>query len=330
MTDYATQREIAEGCTVIADRLGDPPAIEAARPDRVTLVGCGSSYWTGVLGAALFREAGVDATAVQSSEFLAAPPPLSDRTVVAYSQSGETTETVAALRRAGEGGARTVAVTNDTDSTLADASDLALAVGAGHEEAILATKSVDGALAVTYALVARLCDTDLPDATGAADACRAVLETDMEPIVRGFVEADRAYVLGQAAGYGVAGEAATKIVEGGLVHATPLPALEITHGPMANVADVPVLVFVRAGEDTATYRELFEQLSAADARLLVVTTGDAEFPAAEAVVHLADGPTCLPLVKAAQRIAYGLAVAKGLDPDSPPQLSKHVEWTHLD
>ncbi len=313
---------------MIADRLAEPPPAEIEPDGRVLLTGCGSSYWTGEIGAAVLRGVGVDATAVRASEFLSGLWPTAGATVVGYSQSGETTETVAALRRAAEGGARTVAVTNDPDSTLATESDATAAIGAGREEAILATKSVDGALAVTYAMAAGI-GAESPDPEAVADACRGALDVDPGPAVDALADAESAYVLGQGSGYGVAGEAATKVVEGGLVHASALPSLEITHGPLANVADLPVVTFVRAEEDHEGYRALLEQLVAADARPFVVTDGETSFPAAEAVVRLPRAPTVLPLVKAAQRLAVAVGLAKELDPDSPPALSKHVEWTHL-
>lgn len=325
---HVTPREIETGCSVIETTVATEFDVDPLRPPSpVVFVGCGSSYWTGVIAEKLCSATDIDARALHSSEFTLVPPPsLDDRLVVAYSQSGETTETVAAIERARAMGARTVAVTNVEDSTLDRLADHTFVVPAGREEAVLATKSVDGAVALTYTLVDELTDGAFPHLATAGDHCRSVLDTTFDDLVAALDRADRAYVLGRGVNYGLAGEAATKLVEGPLVHATPIPAPEIAHGPMANVDGLPVLLLASETSSVPGDAELLETIAAAGGDPFVLAEDETEIPGEWPTYRVPASGTCLPLLKAIQRLAYTAAVYRGTDPDDPDSLSKHVEW----
>lgn len=315
------QRELVEGVDAVAETAGvDVSAFHDALrdADRVTLVGCGSSFWTAAMTASVFREHGHDADAVYASEFFLTEYRVPDL-VVGFSQSGETTETVRALERAADEGATVGAVVNTGGSTMTELADVAVVTPAGDENAVLATKSVDAALAVAYRLV------DGPDLAAVAERCRRALDVDVTGLVDRFVEAERAYALGVGGGYGLAGEAATKLGEGPLVQTTPLPALEMNHGYISNAAGVPTALFVTDDVDATVYREVVDDLRERGAIPLVVAPPGEDYGAPTRVT-LSDAPeTLLPALKVVQRLAVESAIERGYDPDSPPGLSKHVE-----
>jgi len=157
MDTHHYRAEMDEGCTAIRETFATRDRVASAADrladaDRIYAVGCGSSYWTATVAAAWFRERGRDAISVPASEFALSPYPVDAGTaVLAYSQPGETTETVGAV----EGiDADVVAVTNTAGSTLDGLADRSVVTPAGEEHAVLASESVDTALAVSWLLAA--------------------------------------------------------------------------------------------------------------------------------------------------------------------------------
>lgn len=326
------RRELEEGCAAIErtlDAADDLDALRSAieRADRIYLTSCGSSHWAGVTAAKLLSRAGHDARATYASEFAFGDPPVDEDTlVVGLSQSGETTETVHAVRRASDRGAETGTVTNTADSTLDAVADHSFVTPAGEERAVLATKSVDAALTAAYLLAGTAPET----LRAAAESCRAVLDVPLVDGVASLSTTNRAYALGVGPAYGLAGEAATKFGEGPLVQTTPLPATEINHGPIANTRGTPVFLFATNPTAAHVYDGVVDDLSAAGARPVVVHHGDVDVDAPVPAVELpGDGETVLPALKYVQRVAVAAAVERDVDPDSPPSLSKHVERSDL-
>ncbi|MFC7141513.1 SIS domain-containing protein [Halosimplex aquaticum] len=320
---------ISEGCDVVDRTLSARAAIEplgdaVAAAREVFFLGCGSSYWTGEIGSYLLAAAGVPARAEYASEFRHADPPVDEETlVVALSQSGETTETVAALERAGRRGAETAAITNTAGSTLDERAERTYVTPAGREEAVMATKTVDAAVAALYLLADRFRDGG-PDLSAVGERCREALTVDLSGAVSAITATDRLYALGTGPFHGVAGEAATKFAEATRHHATPLSTLEITHGPIANSDGSAVLVFALTG-DRAVYRHVLERLTDAGAETVVFRPADESYAATETIAVGRPVETALPALKLVQRLAYEGAVELGRDPDDPPELSKHVE-----
>lgn len=334
-SDTHVRRELEAGCTVIADTVARTAELRSlgdylSGADRLYFLGCGSSYWVGEIGAAAFRSAGVDARAVASSEFLFSSYPVSETTaVVGLSQSGQTTETVRALERVERRGGMTAAVTNTAGSTLDRTAEASVVTPAGEERAVLATKSVDAAVAATTSLTDGVGASGSYEAReGVVDACRAMLETDVTPGVELLRGAERAYALGTDRSYGLAGECATKLGEGGLIGTTPLPALEVTHGPISNAAGVPVLLFALDTDLVAVYEDLLVELDDAGAETLVVHPPSVEY-VADVSVEVPTGESVLPALKYVQRLTLAVALDRGLDPDNPPELSKYVSWDSL-
>ncbi|WP_135666031.1 SIS domain-containing protein [Halorhabdus rudnickae] len=334
MPGSQSHSEIREGCTVIEKMVEDREPLAGLsdridQVDSVYFVGCGSSYWTGVIGQYLLFDVGIDARVEFASEFASAHFPVDDQTlVVGLSQSGETTETVQAIELAATRGAQTAAITNSADSTLDRITDVSYVIPAGTEEAIMATKSVDGAVTAMYLIADRLSSTS-HDLSTAAKESRKALDVDISAAVDLLETADRLYTLGSGSYYGLAGEAATKFAESTLQHATPLPTLEIGHGPIANVNGDLALLFAMGDVEPTIHQHMIENLHEAGAETLVIHPAEESYRAT-ASIPLATSSTVLKPLKITQRLAYNGAMSLGYDPDNPPQLSKHVEISAFD
>ena len=330
MAGTISKRELTEGCDAIGatlrmdDELGSV-AEAVADADRVYLLGCGSSYWAAVMAGYRFRAAGVDATAVHAAEFLLSPHSVgADAAVVGFSQSGETEETVRALDAAAAAGATVVAVTNTRDSRLDRRAAQSFLTPAGEQEALLATKTVDAAVAMAYG-VERLLDGTAGerDLEAAAERCRATLDVDLSAAVEVLEDADCAYALGTATECGLAGEAATKLGEAALLHTTPQSALEIAHGHVANVDGDAVVLLATDPPEGRAYANLLSLLGDAGARTVAVCGPNATL-AADVTVELPAAPgTVLPPLKLVQRLARRVSLEKGYDPDEPPGLPEY-------
>ncbi|WP_136687520.1 SIS domain-containing protein [Halorhabdus amylolytica] len=329
-----TDTEMRKGCD----------AIEATLEDRATLsviadaispastyyfLGCGSSYWVGTVAARLFRAQDADASAVSAPEFYFGEYPIDgDTVVVASSQSGETTETLRAFEAAADAGARTVAVTNTAGSTLTAVADHTYVTPAGVEESVLATKSVDTAVTAAYVLGRELGD-DAAQPDWTPETCRAVADRSYSDAVRTFRDAKHTYTLGTGVDYGLAGEAARKFGEGPLLHSTPMPAMEISHGPLANVEGDPVLLVVSDPSIAQHYEPLIGELREAGARVVAIQPDGLSLPCDASVDVPGGDPQFLFTLKAIQRLTLKLATDRGIDPDNPPSLSKHIERDEL-
>ena len=327
-----TDAEIREGCAAIETTLSDRPALSAIADDIAAgatyyFIGCGSSYWVSSIAAHWFRDAGADARAVTASEFYFGEYAVDDAVVVAYSQSGETTETVRAFESAAENGAETVAITNTEGSTLAETADHTYVTQAGVEESVLATKSVDTAVTASYVLSQHLAGDE--DMTWTAETCETITDLSFEDAVETFRDAEHTYTLGTGIDYALAGEAARKFGEGPLIHSTPMPAMEISHGPRANVDGDPVLLVISDPEMVEAYESLIEELKEAGARLVAIHPEGVSVPVEATIAVPTGDPQFLYTLKAIQQLTFELAVDRDLNPDSPPSLTKHVERDEL-
>ncbi|MFB6200975.1 MAG: SIS domain-containing protein [Halorhabdus sp.] len=329
-----TDSEIREGCDAIDATFNDESTLSAIA-ERIAgartyyLVGCGSSYWVGAMAAHWIREAGEDAHAVTAAEFYFGDYRVDSKTVVvAYSQSGETTETVRALEAVGEAGATTATITNTAGSTLAAIADHAYVTPAGTERSVLATKSVDAAATASYLLAMHLGD-GRRERTWSAEKCQTVATADAAAAVDVYRDAKHTYALGTGIDHALAGEAARKLGEGPLVHATPMSAMEISHGPRANVDGDPVLLIASDPAMVDHYEPLIEELQDAGARVVTIQPASVSLPSDASIPVPHGDPQCLYVLKAIQRVTLALALDRDRDPDDPPSLTKHVEREDL-
>jgi glucosamine--fructose-6-phosphate aminotransferase (isomerizing) len=314
-------------------------------PKRMMLLACGTSYHAGLVGKFLTESfARVPCEVDLASEFRYREPVIGpDDLVVAISQSGETADTLAALKEAKARGARTLAVCNVVDSAIARAADFVLYTHAGPEIGVASTKCFTAQLAALALLAIHM-----GRRTGALDSRRAqnlvaelahlpqkMAETlrsvgDLRELAHKYMHARDFLFLGRGSNYPVALEGALKLKEISYIHAEGYAAGEMKHGPIALIDDgLPVVVIATRG---ANYDKVLSNLAEVRARdghvIAVATKGDAEIQShcqdvlwvEEASPLLQPLLTVLPL----QVLSYAVAVALGTDVDQPRNLAKSV------
>jgi glucosamine--fructose-6-phosphate aminotransferase (isomerizing) len=245
--------------------------------------------------------------------------------VIAVSQSGATPEIVRTLEVLQDGGGRGLAITNDPDSALARAAGETIELGMGEERAVPATKTVTGqftALAIATCALGRAPFTrDELDAV--PEWVRAVLD-DPAPVANAagkLAGASQLITVARGYLYAAALETALKIKETCSLLADGYSAADLRHGPIAAVTrSLPVVALCASGPARADIASLVQELRARGASVLIVGCGESDD------VSLPDSaPESLaPIVAVVrgQQLAYELATALGLDPDSPPGLTK--------
>jgi glucosamine--fructose-6-phosphate aminotransferase (isomerizing) len=286
----------------------------------------------------------VPARATVASEFRYSPPPLDSRTlVVAVTQSGETADTIAAARLAGDRGAVVVAVTNTVGSAITRESHASVFLQAGPEVAVAATKTFVTQVATLVMLAAdvahqfkRLSAEKERELVAALrrlpkQAERTIeLAGPIEEIAARYADAAGFMYIGRSFGYPAALEGALKIKEISYLHAEGYAAGELKHGPISLLdADVPL---VAVATRSAVYDKLISNLmegKARDARVLAVATeGDTQIERlATDVCWVPDTLEPLSTILAViplQLFAYYVAVKRGRDVDQPRNLAKSV------
>lgn len=254
-------------------------------------------------------------------------PALDGAVFLAISQSGVSPDLVAAAEAAKRAGAFVLALANTDASPLAAVAHASLPIGAGPERSVAATKSFIASLAALVGLVAAWAnDKDLTDALGAApDLLQRAWDLDWSAPIAPLTQASNLYVIGRGLGFGIAGEAALKLKETSGLHAEAFSAAEVRHGPMALVRPgFHALLFAQDDKAGAGVASLAADMAARGATTFLaggVASGATRLPTLNA--H----PVIQPLLLAQSfyRLAHGLALARGRDPDRPPHLAKVTE-----
>ena len=253
------------------------------------------------------------------------PLRLGSAACIGISQSGQSPDIVEMMRAAATGGALTVAITNDAGSPLAQASAHTLALQAGAERSVAATKTFVTSVVAGLALLAEWQDDAPLRAAVAAlpQAFAQALTLDWSPLAARLSRAQSLYVLGRGPAFAIASEAALKFKETCGLHAEAFSAAEVLHGPSAIVqAQFPVLAL---GVEDAALPRLTETAArlAAQGADVFLTGGDVA--GATRLPSLPDlHPLCAPLVLSVTFYAFieALARRRGFDPDLPPHLRK--------
>jgi len=254
-------------------------------------------------------------------------PDLVGMVMLAISQSGASPDLLATVSRARSNGARIVAMVNAESSPLAQLADDVIPLAAGPELSIAATKSYLASLAAIVQLVASWArDAELAAALeNAPPLLERAFGLDWSAAVTRLTGVNNLYVIGRGLGLGIAQEAALKFKETCGLHAEALSAAELRHGPMALVrAHFPLLVFTQNDESRTGVVQLAGELAAKGAAVLVA---GAEVPQATILPTESAHPVIEPLLYAQSfyRMANALSLARGHDPDRPPNLSKVTE-----
>ncbi|MAY45132.1 MAG: glutamine--fructose-6-phosphate transaminase (isomerizing) [Rhodobacteraceae bacterium] len=348
-------KEIAEQPSVLADVLKHylpdgaltfpEGELDFTNVDRVVMVACGTGYYSCIVAKYWMETlAQLPVEVDVASEFRYREPPLSARTLAVFvSQSGETADTLAAMRYAA-GKCRIASIVNVAQSSIAREADLALPILAGREISVASTKAFTCQLMV-LALMSIKAATDRGMLTDAAVADRiAALKTlpalvsqalaispQIAALAQDLSEAHDILFLGRGAMYPLALEGALKLKELSYIHAEGYASGELKHGPIALI-DSHVPVIVMAPTDALFDKTVsnMQEVMARGGKVLLVTDAEGAQKAGHGcwgVIRMPEvDPMFAPLLYAvpAQQIAYHTAIAKGTDVDQPRNLAKSV------
>ena len=339
------QRTIAAYVDTLAGHAAFPGGIDFATLERIQIVGCGTAYYAGMLGKYLIeRLADLPVDVEVASEFRYREPALrAGSLVIAMSQSGETADTLAALRYCQSKGMRSAAVVNAVGSTMAREVDVVWPIHCGVEIGVASTKAFTAQVSVLTALaVAAARARGRIDAAEEQRLVRVMLEAPrlmaeaalaedaIRQLVPELARARDVLYLGRGPMFPLALEGALKLKEISYIHAEGYAAGELKHGPIALIDEATPTIVI-APSDPLMEKTLanMSEVAARGGPIILVTDAEGARHAAPGMKVII-GPTCdpfiAPLVYAPpiQLLAYHVAVHKGADVDQPRNLAKSV------
>ena len=311
---------------------------------RILLTGCGTAWHACLIGEYLFEELARIPTDVEyASELRYRNPIVEEGTIaIAVSQSGETADTLAALREVRMKGATALGIVNVVGSTIARETDAGVYLHVGAEIGVASTKAFTGAVAVLAMMATdlgrrrNLSSERTLEVMHALDGIPTQVETALETedrmksIAEWLVERDNCLYLGRGVNYPVALEGALKLKEVSYIHAEGMPAAEMKHGPIALIDEgMPVIVVAPKDHTFDKVLANIEEVRGRGGRVVAVTTeGTTELDglADEVVKVPATIPLLSPLLTSVplQLLAYHAALMRGQNVDKPRNLAKSV------
>ena len=352
------QKEIFEQPTVVAQTLRSyirPLEQQVALPQmdfdlrdikRITIVACGTSYYAGMVAKYWFETfARVPVDLDFASEFRYRDPVLEAGGLALFiSQSGETADTLAALRHSKENGQKIAVVVNVPTSSMAREADLLLPTHAGPEIGVASTKAFSCQLAVLAALAAHLAvvkgkmtrDEErevvkhLTEAPAALNAALAH-DDDIADMAHHIAPARDVLYLGRGPDYPLAMEGALKLKEISYIHAEGYASGEMKHGPIALIDEaVPVIVLAPSGPLFEKTVSNMQEVMARGGKVVLISDAEGIAEAGDGCLATIEMPKVHPLIAPlvyavpVQLLAYHVACAKGTDVDQPRNLAKSV------
>ncbi|WP_299416619.1 glutamine--fructose-6-phosphate transaminase (isomerizing) [uncultured Sulfitobacter sp.] len=350
-------KEIAEQPTVIAEALGHylsksgeirlpDPQVDFANVDRITMVACGTAFLACLTAKYWFEQiARIPVEVDVASEFRYREPPIPARNVALFvSQSGETADTLAALRYCAGKADKIVSVVNVPESSIARESDLVLPIHAGVEIGVASTKAFTCQLTVLFVLALKaasdrgeITDEQRQDHLAQLRRLPALISEALEQndkireTARKLASARDVLFLGRGPLYPLAHEGALKLKEISYIHAEAYASGELKHGPIALIdEDMPVVVM--APRDTLFDKTVsnMQEVMARKGKVILISDRKGLAEASIGVWDTIEMPevsdAVAPILYAipAQLLAYHTAVAKGTDVDQPRNLAKSV------
>ncbi|WP_386168010.1 glutamine--fructose-6-phosphate transaminase (isomerizing) [Sulfitobacter pontiacus] len=350
-------KEIAEQPAVIGEALSryltadgeimlPDPGLDFTKIDRITMVACGTAFYACLTAKYWFEQiARMPVEVDVASEFRYREPPISDRTMALFvSQSGETADTLAALRYCAGKADLITSVVNVTESSIARESNLALPIHAGVEVGVASTKAFTCQLTVLFLMVLKaavdrgaITKEELADYVSGLRSMPSLINTALE---QNAALRDEAYklssardvlFLGRGAMFPLALEGALKLKEISYIHAEAYASGELKHGPIALI-DENVPVVVMAPNDTLFDKTVsnMQEVMARKGKVILISDRAGLDEAAEGTWGQIEMPpvadALAPILYAipAQLLAYHTAIAKGTDVDQPRNLAKSV------
>jgi glutamine---fructose-6-phosphate transaminase (isomerizing) len=328
-----------------ADALLDGVELDAKAMKKLTIIACGTSHHAGMVGKRLIEQvARIPVEVDVASEYRYRDPIIGPGdTLLAISQSGETADTLAAVKEAKAKGAQVICIANVVESSIVRACHHALYTHAGPEIGVASTKAFTTQLAalvlVAIHLGRRNGALDREAASRLLQELAAIpqkmtevvsLAPEIQRIAGRYAQARDFLFLGRGVSYPIALEGALKLKEISYIHAEGYAAGEMKHGPIALVDEhLPVVVVVPQGPGHEKTMSNLAEVKARDGRIIAIATrGDADIGAiADEVILIPEAPALLtPLLTVVplQLLAYYIADAKGTDIDQPRNLAKSV------
>lgn len=331
-TEIAQQPDILAGLVARQAEIATVAETISQRPPRFALLAARGSSDHAALYAKYLIEVllGLPAGLVSPSTatLYGARPDLRDVLFVTVSQSGGSPDLIEVTQAAREQGALTVSVTNTPDSPLRAAAELSVDVGAGVEQAVAATKTYSATLLALYLLIDAVRGGKGADAEKIGELAQQTLDGATEGVQRAvdrYRFVDRVLTTARGYSYASALEASLKLAETSYLAARAYSGADLLHGPVAAVdGETAVLAITSAGHGAGSMHEVLDAVGKRGADVLAVGSAAGEMPAAlridvaPTVEELAPILEILPV----QRIALGLSLARGGDPDAPRGLLK--------
>ncbi|MBI1197861.1 MAG: glutamine--fructose-6-phosphate transaminase (isomerizing) [Phenylobacterium sp.] len=341
----ACQHTLSAYIDPVSTRFAPPSGLDLSAFDRIQIVACGTASYAGQIARYAFeRLAGLPCDVEVASEFRYREPAVGPKTLaVAVSQSGETADTLAALRWCKAQGLTTAALVNVHGSTMAREADLLLPTHAGPEIGVASTKAFTSQVAALTALAATAArQRGRIDAAEEARVARMLLEAPrliaeanaaedhIRTLAPELARARDVLYLGRGAMFPLALEGALKLKEISYIHAEGYAAGELKHGPIALIDEATPVIVIAPSDDL--FEKTISNMSEVAARggpIVLITDAEGARHAPEGA-RVIVGPTCDPLVAPLvyappiQLLAYYVAVQKGADVDQPRNLAKSV------
>ena len=313
---------------------------------KIVIIACGTAYHAGMIAKyAIEKWAKISVEVEIASEYRYRDPIIDAQTlVIAISQSGETMDTLMALRHAKAAGARVLAICNTNSSTIPRESDAVLYTHAGPEIAVASTKAFLTQVVAVYLIGLHLAqvrkelsDAEVVDLYNELLELPAKIESILETVeplralTRTFAQSSSVLFLGRNVGFPAALEGALKLKELAYMHAEGFAGGELKHGPIALIEEgTPVIAIVPAGHDHALDEKMLsniQEVKARGAQVIVIAEEGAEVTGAAHVIRIPIAPALFQPVLATvplQVFAYEMAIARGNDVDQPRNLAKSV------
>lgn len=340
-------KEIHENPRVVEDTLieyiGEDIEIDSrifAGISDILIVACGTSFHAGLIGKYVIEKmAGIPVRVEYASEFNYHASPLSRTLVIGITQSGETADTLEAMRRAKKLGMRVLAITNVLGSTATRIADYVVYTRAGPEIGVAATKTFIAQLTTLYLIAAKIAvmpktqlDELIDELRMMPQKIRRILDEEerIASLAETFADYENMMYVGRGIGYPVALEGALKLKEISYIHAEGYPAGELKHGPFALLGEKMLVVACIINDET--YEAMLgniKEIKARDSPIIAVT-GEEDRDIEKFVDYVIRVPTTSPILApitqsvALQLFAYHIARIRGCEIDKPRNLAKSV------
>jgi len=329
MIKEISEQQISIRNSIATDISGSKKLLAGAK--SISLIACGTSYHAALIFKSLLSRAGIRSETIIGSEY--ADAVFDKGTVaIAISQSGETADTLLAVRHAKKKGAKIIGITNVVGSSLSRESDACIYIGAGPEISVVATKSFTSQLVVLYRLAFSLSKNDskaekLRDLSALIEAI-LTKESDIKKLAAALCKKKDFFFIGRGLSFPIAAEGALKLKEITYLHAEAYPAGELKHGPLSLLEkDVCIIAIAPTDETTSKMLSNIKECKARNATIIGISDSqnilqecDLSFKMPSLDPLFAPILCTIPL----QMLAYHMTIILGRDPDKPRNLAKSV------